>query len=286
MSAIDSNQNLSTLTFGVFADPQYCDCEPDTELNRYFRKTAVKLEKCISHLNQNQQLNFVIGLGDLIDDGFKSFETVNQILGQSNKKLFHVAGNHDFEVKKENLDKVYAQLGLENDKYYSFIKSGWQFIFLDGNEITFNSNELNVVAQAEQITRKLKAENQPNFGEYNGGISQTQLHWLENQLQTAKEKRLKTVIICHYPLLPLTKYSLWNSDEIWSVISKYKNVKFWLNGHHHDGNYTLQNDVHFLTMKAMVDTENETAFAEISLSDNKIEIKGFGREISRSLEIK
>ncbi|MFW6309519.1 MAG: hypothetical protein ACOC1D_00320 [Prolixibacteraceae bacterium] len=38
------------LTFGVFADPQYCDCQPDTELNRYFRKAAEKLKRCISHL--------------------------------------------------------------------------------------------------------------------------------------------------------------------------------------------------------------------------------------------
>ena len=36
----------------------------------------------------------------------------------------------------------------------------------------------------------------------------------------------------------------------------------------------------------MVDTEKENAYATISLSDDAIEIEGFGREISRNLQLK
>jgi hypothetical protein len=38
-------------------------------------------------------------------------------------------------------------------------------------------------------------------------------------------------------------------------------------------------------MKGMVDTETENAYSIATLSDEKIQIEGFGREVSRSLSI-
>jgi hypothetical protein len=56
-----------------------------------------------------------------------------------------------------------------------------------------------------------------------------------------------------------------------------------MNGHNHTGNYALQNGIHFVNLKGMVETENENAFSVVSFTGQKIEIKGFGREANRLL---
>ena len=282
---METGSKNTGLTFGAFADPQYCDKEPDTGLNRYFRKAADKMHACINHFNKNKEINFVAGLGDFIDERISSFQRVNKIFQQSSKKVFKVAGNHDLEVEKDHLDEVYQELGLLPRPYYSFIKQDWQFLFLDGNDITFNSNDFSTVQRAEQITGSLKAAGKPNFASYNGAMGNEQLCWLEKQLKQAEKDNRNSVLICHYPLLPLTNYSLWNSEKVLAILKKFRGVKLWLNGHQHDGNYAEENGIHFLTLCAMADTEKETAFAEIILEENRILIKGFGREPSRVLEI-
>ena len=76
---------------------------------------------------------------------------------------------------------------------------------------------------------------------------------------------------------------LWNAEEVIPVIEKYGCVKAWINGHNHAGNYAMQNGIHYINLKGMVDTENENAYSIIPFTDTRIEINGFGREENRSL---
>ena len=274
---------MESVRFGVFADPQYCDSE--TTLTRFYRRAAKKLKFCIDHFNKNHNLDFIIGLGDLIDRKFESFYPVKQILAQSIKKVYLVAGNHDLEVNEGLYDQVYTMLELDKNRYYSFTRKGWHFIFTDGNDITWHSTNPQVLEQARKMTAALEMEGKPNFHKFNGGFGRIQIQWLENQLAYASSKSLKIVIICHYPLLPFNRYSLWNANELIGLIDKYR-VNLWLNGHHHDGNYEYRSGTHYLTLKGMVDTEYENSFAEIVLMDDAIEINGYGREENRRLDIK
>lgn len=280
---INGESLKAQIKIGVFADCQYCNCE--TAGKRYYRNSLQKLNECILAFNQNKKIGFVVGLGDLIDRNLASFDSVNQILNTSKKEIFHVAGNHDFEVEKADFDKVGEKLGFQ-ESYYSFSKKGWKFIFLNGNEITYNSNDPGIVKQAEKLVNRLVLEKKPNAAKWNGGMSETQISWLENELKNAEKNRLKVILFCHYPLLPLEAHSLWNSEQVLPVLEKYNCVKVWINGHNHAGNYALQNGIHFINLKGMVDTENENAYSIISLSGDNIEIEGFGREISRSFQIK
>lgn len=273
---------MAQIKIGIFADCQYCDCE--TAGNRYYRNSLKKLNDCFSNFNQTKDLKFVVGLGDLIDRDFANFEKVNSILNESKKEIFHVTGNHDLSVEKENIDKVPEQLKLRKT-YYSFRKKGWQFIFLDGNEITLQSTNPEIVAEAEKVIEQLTNANKPNNKIWNGGMSNTQIKWMEKELQKAEKKNYNIVIFCHYPLYPLGVHSLWNSEQVSTIIDNYSGVKAWINGHNHAGNYILKNGVHYITMHGMVDTEIENAFSVVSFSENNIEIRGFGREISRNLPI-
>jgi predicted phosphodiesterase len=274
--------SFSQIQFGVFADCQYCDCE--TSGNRFYRNSKTKLDECIRQFNQNKNISFVVGLGDLIDRDFASFDTINTVLATSEKEVFQVIGNHDLEVQKEFLEKVPEKLNL-TQTWYSFAKKEWLFVFLDGNEITFNSNNPEIVRQAEEITQQLKKENKPNYHEWNGGIGTRQLIWLEKQLQQAETKKMKVILFCHYPLLPLEAHTLWNSEEVLTLLQKYSCVKLWLNGHNHAGNYAFQHGIHFVNLKGMVETENHNTFAEVDLTDKKITITAFGLEENRILKI-
>lgn len=268
--------------FGVFADCQYCNCE--TVGSRFYKNSVSKLETCIQTFNKNRNLSFIVGLGDFIDRDFSSYDTILPLLKSSEKEIYQVLGNHDFEVEKTNFNKVAEKLNLTKT-YYSFTKNGWQFIFLNGNEITLQSNNESVKIQAESLIKKLSDNNKPNNKTWNGGISKTQIEWLDSELNKAKKQNLKVAIFCHYPLLPLEAHSLWNSDEVLNILKNYSCVKLYLNGHNHHGNYVYENGIHFVTLQAMVETENENSFAAISLSNNTIEIKGFGREQNRVLLI-
>lgn len=272
---------LSQIKIGVFADCQYCDCEPVG--TRFYRNSTEKLDNCIKQFNSNKKLAFVVGLGDLIDRDFSSFNNVNSILLKSNKEVYQVIGNHDLSVEKNQLENVPGKLNL-NETWYSFSKKGWRYIFLNGNDITFHTNNPLILKEAEKHSSKLKEEGKPNYFDWNGGIGPTQLNWLESELQQATDKKQKVAVFCHYPLLPFDAHVLWNSEEVLAVLGKFSCVKIYLNGHNHTGNYAFQNGIHFVNLKGMVETENENAFSVITFSDKKIEIEGFGREESRNLE--
>lgn len=268
------------IKIGAFADCQYCDSE--TAGSRYYRNSQDKLFKTIQHFNQIENLEFIANLGDLIDRDFVSFKTLEPILTQSEHKIFHVVGNHDFEVDEKYLEKVPGAIGMDKT-YYTIEKKGWTFIFLNGNEITLNSNDPEIIIRAEEQLAKLKSENAPNAKSWNGGIGEKQILWLENQLKTAQDCKQKVALFCHYPLLPLESHSLWNAKELLNLLNNYSSVKLWVNGHNHAGNYTKKNGIHFVTLRAMVETEKTNAYSMFSFFDDKIVIEGFDREISRTL---
>jgi predicted phosphodiesterase len=283
MAVMTNNLNTNAqLRLGVFADCQYCDCEPMG--SRFYRSSPEKLRESIGQFNREKNLAFAVGLGDLIDRNFSSFDTLQPILEQSVHKIYNIPGNHDFEVEKEKLKKVQEALGLAKT-YYTIEKDDWHLVFLNGNEITFNSLNPEIVDEAEKILAELKAAEKPNSYEWNGGMSRQQISWLDQQLEAAQNKNQKAAIFCHYPLLPFEAHALWNAEEVLKVLKKYNHVKLWLNGHNHKGNYTKQHGIHFLTVKAIVETENENAFSIFTFSEDKIEIEGFGREPDRELVI-
>ena len=128
-------------------------------------------------------------------------------------------------------------------------------------------------------------ENKITSPKWNGAVSKSQLKWLEDQLQEATKKDQRVMIFCHFPVFPENVHNLWNAEEIVALIDQYKCVKAYFNGHNHDGNYANRQGVHYLTLRGMVDTE-ETAYARVGLHEDRIEVLGFGREKSRTLQIR
>lgn len=266
----------SIVTFGIVADLQYCDADPEN--NRYFRNAPQKLKQAIAEFNQHN-LDYVINLGDTIDHDWSSFDEILPVFNQSNAPVYHVLGNHDYEVEDLHKTQVHKKIGT--NKYFEFSLKNWRFIVLDGNEISTYANLKNE-ANYQKAEIWLKEE-KINANFWNGGIGTVQLDWLKKTLKKAEENYENAIIFCHFPIYPVHRHNLLNDKELIQLISNYSCVKAWFSGHNHDGNYGRLNNNHFINVKGMVDFESELTFSIVQLDEKKIRVKGFGNEISAHL---
>ncbi|WP_397445811.1 metallophosphoesterase [Polaribacter sp. R77954] len=277
-----SKEKNKSFKIGIIADCQYCDCE--VKWDRYYKKAPKRLKKAIAELNKDT-LSYTIHLGDFIDKKMSSLDSILPTWNQLKSKSYHVLGNHDFEVDSINKEKIISKLNLTN-RYYSFVENNWRFIVLDGNDLSFYGTTSKLKAQqTDSLFNLLKDQNLPYVKKWNGGLSNKQLQWIQQELDAAKEKSEKVGFYCHFPIYPIDQHNIWNRGDFIRLIKPYKNVKFFFNGHNHAGAYKLVNQVHYLTFKGMVDTENTSAFAKARFDKDSIFVEGFEREPSRKLVI-
>lgn len=263
-------------SFGLFADTQYADIE--TLGKRNYRGSIKILENTVQKFNQ-YELSRIINLGDLIDRDFVSFEKPLNILKKSRLPIIHVFGNHDFTVEDGMKRKVPAL--LENPRgYHSFEKEGFLFIILNGMDISLEAHKAGSKKYklAEKKLAELNATGANNAKAYNGGLGAKQLVWLEKQLQSAEKKGLKTLIFCHFPLLPENGLQLWDHQNMIDMLTKYSTVKAYFSGHHHEGNYVVDQGIHYLTVKGMVESLAESSGYIVYVFPNQLVLKGMGEQ--------
>ena len=267
-------------SFGILADVQYADAEAVGA--RFYRSSLSKLDVALKTFKKDS-VDFVITLGDLIDGKRESYKPVLSIIKASGLKFFHITGNHDYNFEKGSPGKIpssyYSKKG-----YYSLIHNNFKFIFLNGNEISvYGSSSKKMKDRAQQIIDSLKKTGSPNAMVWNGGISQKQIKWLDEQLKSSVAANEKVFIFCHFPVFPENVHNMQNYSDILTILKKYDNIIAWFNGHNHAGNYGNTNSVHYVTLKGMVETENQNSFARIDVYSNKIWIVGYGREKNQIL---
>ncbi len=280
---IPMKKDSDKITFAVVSDLQYAPLPPVK--NRYFTNSVNKLREAITEINRLQP-DFLVNLGDIIDRGFENFHEILPLFSKAEMPVYHVLGNHDYEVEDAMKSWVPDVLGIAN--YYHFSIRKWRFIVLDGNEISTFANlhgSPNYCA-AEKLLQVIEEEQSINAHFWNGGIRELQLQWLEKALQEATNREENAVIFCHYPLFPPDKHNLLNAEEVMRTITKYPCTKAWFCGHNHDGNYGMHGDIYFINVKGMVESEFDIAWSIVSLDDHCISMEGFGNEISAQLVIR
>ncbi|MCB0689426.1 MAG: metallophosphoesterase, partial [Saprospiraceae bacterium] len=265
-----------SFSIGLIADCQYCS-DPGPGVRKYALSTS-KLSACVKHFNQ-ENLKYVIHLGDFIDRDFESFAVIKPIYDSLSAPSYHVLGNHDFSVTDSLKLKIPQIMGLPS-KYYSFDMVGWRFIVLDGNDISFHAYAENSKGYRRAVRYyKRHALTSPKW---NGAMGEEQMQWLDQQLADADTADLQVILYCHFPVSPENVHNLWNANEVLQLIKPHKSLKAFINGHNHAGNYACVDGIHFLTLKGMVDT-TETAYAILDIEKDMIVVRGFGREENRVL---
>lgn len=282
-TAVAQTSEQPLFTFGVIADVQYAD--RDNHNTRHYRGSLKKFSDAIEVFN-NQKVDFVISLGDFINDDYRSFDTLGKISRQLKAHLYQVIGNHDYEVEDKDKAKVLKALKLKRS-YYSFKRSHWKFIVLNGLDISLMGNRKgsSKYKKAEEIFNKLKAEGAPGAKPWNGTLDEKQITWMKEEIRKAEKKKQKVIILCHYPLYPdHSPQILWNVSEIRNAIEGRDNVVAYFNGHVHVSQYFFNNGVNYVSFKGMVE-KDDNAFAIVTVYKNRLEIKGYGAEIDRILKV-
>ncbi len=249
----DKSQSDLILKIGLVADPQYENKEPS--INRYYKESVWKLKEAVDSFNY-YKLDFVQTLGDVINGQWESFDSILPVYKNLDRKIenYHLLGNHEFAIDKQYLNRIVEKLGMPAN-YYSYSKNEWRFIVLDGTDYSSVSLPLHPDHEM-QLKEYREAVIHSNNYDWNGAIGPEQQAWLKARLDSSQSNKEKVIIFCHMPVMSTTDTSanLLNDFEIISLIEKYSCVVAYIDGHNHRGDYVTRNNIHYITLKGMVDT--------------------------------
>lgn len=277
------SQSDPILKIGLVADPQYAD-KSSTE-SRSYRQSLEKLSNAVDTFN-SENVDFVQTLGDIIDEGWSNYDSILPIYNNLNISIenYHLLGNHEFSVDSSCHTKLLSKLSMPG-YYYSYEKENWLFIVLDATDYSYFSKNLHEYSFNDVDDYFEKAEDQPNHQRWNSAIGKKQQNWLKQQLDLADAKKQDVIIFCHMPVKPAkNSHNLWNDTEIVQLIEEYPNVFAYFNGHNHSGSYINSNGIHYITLKGMVNT-NDNSFAILEIYDKYARLNGFGSQNSYKLSI-
>jgi manganese-dependent ADP-ribose/CDP-alcohol diphosphatase len=269
-------QTGPVLKIGLVADPQYAD-KPAAG-KRHYRESLWKLKEAIVTFNNNH-VDFVQNLGDIIDGGWESYDSIIPLYQYLNPDIenHHLLGNHDFAVDSSHFANLLETLSMP-DYYYAYEKEGWRFIVLDATDYSYFSNSLHK-HDIDRVNSYFESTaGKSNNHRWNSAIGEEQQNWLRQELDSARSLQQNVVIFSHMPLRPLeTPENLWNNEEIIDIIENRSNVVAFISGHNHAGNYVFKNGIHYFTIFGMVDTE-VNSYAILEIYKNSLVLKGYGNQ--------
>ena len=269
---------VGTFKIGAIADCQYADSDDNGE--RKYRGSPAKLKEAVGVLNEFD-LEFVLHLGDFIDRDWESYEPLKKITATLEHPLHHVLGNHEYSVVDERKPLVHSHLGMPA-RYHSFTHGQWVFVVTDGNDLSYHGWQTG----SERYRKSVRYHQEFHKDKFvwNGALDDEQLQWLEEILARADKTGQRAIVLSHFPIAPDHGLNLWNANEVVALLERHPSVKAYINGHNHDGAYTERNGIHYITLKAMLDTDRNS-FSIIEFANDKITVSGFGRQGDMELAI-
>ena len=266
-------------SIGAIADAQYAD-EPDNG-QRLYHTTKSKLSAAIDDFNR-QPLAFVVHLGDFIDRDWASYDSLLRVAARLKHPWHFVLGNHEFSIDDADKPLIAAKLGMPA-RYYSFVQHGWMFIVTDGNDLS--SYGWPTGSAEYRRSMDVHARLYPDKPLWDGGIGDTQMRWIDARLTDADRRGLKAMLFSHFPLWPENPHNLWNAPAVMALLERHPSAKIWLDGHNHDGNYGVRAGIHYVNLKAMLDTP-ETSYARLDFFADRVVVYGMGRQENLTLVLR
>ncbi len=269
----DANHKVK-LRFGIVTDAHYADT-PARGI-RFYRESLDKMAECVELMN-DKKVDFLVELGDFKDEGapasekttLKFLETIENVFSRFRGPRFHVLGNHDADsISKEQFLARVENTGIaEQAKFYSFDAEGFHFIILDANYKANGSDY-----------------DHGNFDWRDTNIPPDELDWLKNDLATGSTP---AIVFVHQQLDGVGEHYVNNADQVRQILQESRRVLAVFQGHKHAGHYSSINDIHYYTLKAMVEGggEKNNAYAIVEVfEDHSIIVTGYRRAESKKME--
>jgi hypothetical protein len=223
-----------------------------------------------------QRVDFFVELGDFKDQEYPAVEqktlsyltAAEKTFQQFNGPTYHVLGNHDEDsISKTQFLTHVKNTGIGPDhSYYSFDFNGLHFVVLDAN---YRSDGIEY--------------DRGNFDWSDTNIPPSELDWLTQDLNATAGP---AIVFVHQLLDGTGPVYVNNAEEVRLVLEKSGKVLCVFQGHHHQGSYSYIREIHYYTLKAMVEgsgpENNSYAIVDIR-SDRNINIAGYRKAISSQL---
>jgi hypothetical protein len=260
--------------FGLIADPQYAD--KDSRHGRNYRQAKELYRQTIALLNQEEDLAFIMVLGDIID-GAKVEDMAEMIaLGaDSMVPLKYLAGNHDLQRLSE--EQLKTAFGVD-DLFYDFAVGGVRFVVI-------NSQDVSLVADAASGRRQaardfLAAHAGVRFNSYDGMLSPERQQWLRGKLAAADAAGEDVVVFSHAPVWYLAsnpRELMWDHMTTLATLDSCPRLRAFFAGHFHRGGMSPRRRVLHKTVKALVNLNEPTACV-VNMYRERMDIRGIGAE--------
>lgn len=166
-------------------------------------------------------------------------------------------------------------------------------ITLDGLDISLEKwqEQLSEADQTQEYQQaKARVDENPALEKFNGAIGPEQLDWFEKQLEEARLSEQHVLIFCHLPTLieaANARHVLWNHDQVRQILARFSDVVVaWISGHWHEGGYALHDNIHHVTIPAVLECnlEHDLTAAIFELNPSHVNIIGLGDCPSRTLK--
>ncbi len=270
---VSSKPRSGSARFGIVTDTHYADT--DTVGSRFYRHSLDKLTEYVELMNK-QRVDFLVELGDFKDQDYPAVEqktlsylvAAEKIFQQFNGPTYHVLGNHD----EDSISKTQFLTRVENTdirserSYYSFDLNGLHFVVLDAN---YRGDGVEY--------------DRGNFDWTDTNIPPAELDWLKQDLNTTT---LPVVVFVHQLLDGTGPVYVKNAEAVRQILEQSGKVLRVFQGHHHPGSYSYIREIHYYTLKALVEgagpENNSYAIVDIR-GDHSITITGYRNANSRQL---
>lgn len=268
-------------SFGVLADIQYAD--KDDTIGRHYRASTAKLSACANLLNR-EKLDFVVELGDLIDEGAgNNLAVIQRVYEQIHAPRYYVLGNHDLTLPRQTL---LPALGLRQP-YYEFTRNGWTFVVLDGmnDSVAGGWPGGDPHEQAGRATLEaLGKQNAVNAQTWNGAAGSAQRDWLRNVLAQATAAHRRVIVMSHFPILAAAcrpEHLLWDHAEVLQVLEQSPAVKAYFAGHDHRGGAAVEHGMPHITFPGLVEHDVNEACQVVDVFPDALSIRQAGAPSGR-----
>lgn len=230
------------------------------------------VKKFVVEMNTLEQPEFVINLGDFIEDvnlrdtDIRYFQKTHELLSQLSMPVYSLIGNHDVRTLSE--EDIARMLGYEK-MYYSFDTADYHFIAL---------------------SFVMTGDHTRNFADIKAEVPKEQLEWLKSDL-TKTDKPV--VVFIHYGLAEDDmKGNFWfesepryglldNREAVRTILEESGKVKAVLSGHQHWNRMKVHNGIPYFVVTSLIENfKNDGTPAEahtiVNLDEYNIsvEVKG------------
>ncbi len=211
------------------------------------------LTDAIKQINTMHDIDFIVFTGDMVDEPIAQYwQDYFEILAKSHYPILMAFGNHDMAKGKTeylNGDEV-LDLIKKYNKNYPFDKTYYA--------ITPKPDYRMIVLDLTQS----------ETGTSNGKISQEQLQFLDEELESNQDKII--LIFQHFPVVEpfeSQNHKILNADEYMEILKKYNMPIAIFSGHYHTTKIIQEDNIIHVSTPSLVTYPN--AFRTVNITNYK-----------------